>query len=72
MTVVVKVQAIRDFWLCNDVIETGAVISVDRDTARRLVVNKAVSLQIVEKQAEPKAVQQPAEQKQETKPKAKR
>lgn len=71
MTVVVKVQAIRDFWLCNDVIETGAVISVDRDTARRLVVNKAVSLQIVEKQSEPKAVQQP-EQKQETKPKAKR
>ena len=71
MTVVVKVQAIRDFWLCNDVIETGAVISVDRDTARRLVVNKAVSLQIVEKQSEPKAVQQP-EQKQETKAKAKK
>lgn len=71
MTVVVKVQAIRDFWLCNDVIVTGAVISVDRDTARRLVVNKAVSLQIVEKQSEPKAVQQP-EQKQETKHKAKR
>ena len=72
MAVVVKVQAIRDFWLCNDIITTGAVISVDRDTARRLYVQKAVSLQIVEKQSEPKAVQQPAEQKQETTPKAKR
>lgn len=71
MAVVVKVQAIRDFWLCNDIITTGAVISVDRDTARRLHVQKAVSLQIVEKQSEPKAVQ-PTEQKQETKPKAKR
>lgn len=66
MAVIYKIKALKDFWLCNDVIEKDKVISVDRDTANRLISSRVAA--VYNEPAKAPTV----EVKQEAKPKTKK